>query len=116
MFARPKDVHMTFVRSSGAGGQNVNKVATCVVLKHLPSGIVVRCDKHRTQAGNRLEAWRILEGKLQAIEAKRIALIKAQKSKVRRQQQYRSKAEQEKLLRAKKLLAAKKQLRKKADY
>lgn len=112
MFARSKDVEMTFVRSSGAGGQNVNKVATCVVLKHLPSGMVIRCDKHRTQTGNRQEAWRILEKRLGEIEAKRLALIKAQKAKVKRQQQLRSKAEKEKLLQSKKQLSIKKSLRK----
>ncbi len=112
MTIRQKDVQMSFVRSSGAGGQNVNKVATQVVLKHIPSGIVIHCDKHRTQIANRLEAFRILEKKLKDLEMKKIFAAKALKAKTKRQQQHRSKAEQEKLLNEKKKLSQKKALRK----
>lgn len=51
-----KDIKEQFVRSSGPGGQNVNKVSTCVVLRHVPTGIIVKCQKERTQAANRHEA------------------------------------------------------------
>ena len=44
-----KDIEESFVRSGGKGGQNVNKVATCVYLKHLPTGTEVKCSKARTQ-------------------------------------------------------------------
>jgi peptide chain release factor len=46
----------SFVQSSGRGGQNVNKVATCVQLTHVPTGFSVKCMSHRTQAQNRHEA------------------------------------------------------------
>src|SRR5262245_22283922 len=56
---REDELEERFVRSGGKGGQNVNKVATCVVLRHLPSGIVVKCQETRTQAMNRFLARQI---------------------------------------------------------
>ncbi len=48
-----EDIEEKFIRSSGKGGQNVNKLSTCVVLKHLPSGIVIKCQDERSQGMNR---------------------------------------------------------------
>ena len=100
-----------FIRSGGPGGQHVNKVATCVVLRHRPSGLEVRCQRERSQALNRFLARRILLERLEAqrvgalsAEAKRIAKIRAQKRK-------RSKRAKEKLLRDKQFRAQKKALR-----
>lgn len=59
-----KDIREQFVRSSGKGGQNVNKVSTCVMLMHVPTGIQVKCQEHRTQAANRYQAKRILVDKV----------------------------------------------------
>jgi len=55
-----KDIEEKFIRSSGHGGQNVNKTATCVYLKHLPTGIEVKCMKDRSQSINRFLARREL--------------------------------------------------------
>jgi protein subunit release factor B len=55
-----KDIEEKFVRSSGHGGQNVNKTATCVYLKHIPTGIEVKCMKDRSQSINRFLARREL--------------------------------------------------------
>ena len=50
------DIREIFARSSGPGGQNVNKVASCVILQHIPTGIQVKCQKERSQYLNRLGA------------------------------------------------------------
>jgi len=82
-----KDIEEKFVRSSGHGGQNVNKTATCVYLKHLPTGIEVKCMKDRSQSINRFLARRellkkiaVLTGQFTAANAKR-EKMKKQKSK-----------------------------------
>lgn len=112
---RELDLEESFVRSSGHGGQNVNKVSTCVILKHVPSGLVVRCQKDRTQAMNRYWARRILVEKFDAQirgwrseEMKRVAKIKRQKRK-------RSKRAKDKMLQAKQAHGEKKQLRQRID-
>jgi protein subunit release factor B len=57
---REEDLEERFIRSSGAGGQKVNKTSSCVYLKHLPSGIAVKCMKDRSQSINRFLARREL--------------------------------------------------------
>jgi protein subunit release factor B len=85
---REQDIDEQFVRSSGAGGQNVNKVSSCVLLHHRPTGTRVRCQKERSQALNRYLARRLLLDKIEnaikgqaSDEAQRIAKIRRQKSK-----------------------------------
>ncbi len=59
-----EDLREEFIQSSGKGGQNVNKVATCVYLKHIPSGISIKCQKERSQGLNRYQARCLLVQKL----------------------------------------------------
>jgi protein subunit release factor B len=58
-------VEESFIHSGGHGGQNVNKVATCVQLRYAPRNILLKMQEHRTQAANRLAAWKLLAEQLQ---------------------------------------------------
>lgn len=61
---REEDIMESFIRSSGPGGQNVNKTSTCVYLKHLPTGLEVKCQRQRSQVLNRNLARHILLSKI----------------------------------------------------
>ena len=105
------DLEESFIRSGGPGGQNVNKVATCVVLRHRPSGLEVRCQRERSQALNRYLARRILLHRLETERLGRLSEEARRIAKIRRQKRKRSKRAQEKLLHQKHLRARKKSLR-----
>ena len=92
------DLVEKFIRSGGRGGQNVNKVATCVYLKHVPSGIEVKCQQERTQALNRFFARRILADKLEALIEGKKSEEKQRIAKIKRQKRKRSKRAKEKML------------------
>ena len=88
----------SFIRSSGKGGQHVNKTSTCVVLVHKPTGLKVRCQTERSQSMNRFLARRLL---LDKIEQKILGIQSAKeqaREKIRRQKRKRSKRAKEKLL------------------
>jgi len=95
------ELEETFARSSGPGGQNVNKVATAVTLKHWPSGISVTVQDSRSQATNRkLARERLLDAIEAAREEKRAAEI-AQREKARRRKSPRPAALKAKILETK---------------
>ncbi len=86
---REEDLEERFVRSSGKGGQHVNKTSTCVYLKHLPTGIEVKCMEERSQSLNRFLARRELVEKVAALAGVATPHSrrqeKAKKQKARRQ-------------------------------
>ncbi|MCW5890916.1 MAG: peptide chain release factor-like protein [bacterium] len=108
---READLEERFVRSGGAGGQNVNKVATCVVLRHLPTGTAVKMQEARTQAMNRFLARRLLCDKIEEERCARRSAREQEIARVRRQKRKRSKRAKEKVLAAKHAQSAKKALR-----
>ena len=75
---REEEFRETFIRSSGPGGQKVNKTATCVYIVHLPTGLSVKCQQERSQVLNRFIARRLL---LDRIEKLRTGLVSAEKAR-----------------------------------
>lgn len=63
-----KDIEEKFIRSSGKGGQKVNKTATCVYIKHIPTGIKIKCMKDRSQSINRFLARRELIERIERLK------------------------------------------------
>ena len=110
---RPEEVEEVFCRSSGPGGQHVNKVSTAVTLRHLPTGLSVRVSTSRSQARNRAEAARLLAVKLEAAAAAARQSRLAEASKNRRRRAKRSKGTKRRLVESKRRRGETKQLRKK---
>jgi len=106
-----KDIKESFVRSGKKGGQHVNKTSTCVYLKHIPTGIEVKCQEERSQSLNRYKARVILFKKIDQLvkgkESEEIQRIE----KIRRQKRKRSKRAKEKMLAGKKITSEKKRFR-----
>ncbi len=86
-----KDIEESFIRSSGPGGQKVNKTSSCVCLRHIPTDITVKYQRERSQALNRFFARRTLLDQIELTQKgfikedqKRIEKIKSQKRKRRK--------------------------------
>src|SRR5881409_2601333 len=112
---RASDFEEAFARSSGPGGQNVNKVATAVTLRHRPSGISVTVQDSRSQAVNRkLAQERLLDAIENAREKRRAAEI-AEREKARRKRSPRPAALKKKILEGKRKRGELKKQRAKID-
>ena len=95
---REDDLEESFVHSGGKGGQNVNKVATCVVLVHSKSGTSIKCQRARTQGLNRYLARQLLAEKLETAALGAASAREQAIEKVRRQKRRRSRRAKAKML------------------
>ena len=109
------DLRETFVRSSGPGGQKVNKTSSCVHLVHMPSGLSVKCQQSRSQTMNRFIARRLLLNRIERIQKGLVIEEKQRIEKLKRQKRRRSKRAQEKILKIKHIQSEKKSLRSKTS-
>jgi len=108
---KENDLIERFIHSGGKGGQNVNKVSTCVYLKHIPSSIEIKCQVDRSQAMNRFFARRLLCEKIESIRLREQSAKQQRIEKTRRQKRKRSKRAKDKMLASKRIHSFKKQIR-----
>ena len=106
------DLIEKFILGSGSGGQKINKTSSCVYLKHIPTGIEIKCQRERSRELNRYYARRELcyrlEEKIENKKSEKQQMIE----KIRRQKRRRSRKSKEKMLAGKKQQSEKKSLRK----
>ena len=95
---KERDIDERFVRSSGRGGQKVNKTSSCVYLKHIPTGIEVKCMEGRSQSLNRFLARRELVKKIEKLSGQLtlndIQMIKIKRQKAKREKRAKLKYEE----------------------
>ncbi|HPC04579.1 MAG TPA: peptide chain release factor-like protein [Syntrophales bacterium] len=108
---REEDFREIFIRSSGPGGQKVNRSATCVFLVHEPTGLSVKCQTTRSQAMNRFLARRRILDRLEALREGAAAAEKEERERIRRQKRRRSRKAKAKVREGKQKQSAKKALR-----
>lgn len=108
---REEDLEEKFIRSQGPGGQNVNKVSTCVYLRHRLTGIEVKCQQERSQAQNRYRARQLLLKKIECALLGKLSEEQKRIEKIRRQKRRRSRRAKLKMLESKRRRAVKKLFR-----
>ena len=99
---RDDDLIEKFILGSGKGGQKINKTASCVYLKHLPTGLEIKCQRARSRELNRYIARRELCEKLESKIFKEKSEKQQQTEKIRRQKRRRTRRQKEKMLKEKK--------------
>lgn len=108
---KEEDLIERFILGSGKGGQKVNKTSSCVFLKHIPTGIQVKCQEERSREANRLHALRRLCDQIEKEKTGKVEALAKEVYKIRRQKKRRSRKSKEKMLASKKKSSEKKQLR-----
>lgn len=108
---REEDLVEKFILGSGSGGQKINKTSSCVYLRHIPSGIEVKCQQDRSRELNRYLARRMLCDKYAEAILKEKSKKKQLQEKIRRQKRRRSRKQKEKMLQQKHLHSDVKRLR-----
>lgn len=109
---KEEDLIEKFILGSGSGGQKINKTSSCVYIKHVPSGIEIKCQQNRSRELNRLLARRELCSRIEEKDHKETSKKTQEIEKIRRQKKRRSRRSKEKMLEEKKDLSQKKNLRK----
>lgn len=99
---RDEDLEEEFIRGSGPGGQKINKTSSTVVLRHLPSGVEVRCQRERSQVMNRYWARMELCDRLEAVRAEAKLALQNEREKTRRQNRPRPRGLKQRILDTKK--------------
>ena len=94
---KESDIDEKFILGSGKGGQKVQKTSSCVYIKHIPSGIEVKCHKSRSRDLNRFLARRELADKLEQKKLGEKSSIQKQQEKISKQKKRRKKRSQEKV-------------------
>jgi peptide chain release factor len=108
---REEDLLEKFILGSGKGGQKINKTASCVYLKHIPSGIQIKCQQERSRALNRFLARRELCEKIERRSLQEQSAKQQKIEKIRRQKRRRTRKQKEKILKDKKRRSNLKSLR-----
>lgn len=108
---KEEDLIEKFIRSSGPGGQKTNKSSSAVYLKHIPSGIEVKCSKDRSRSLNRYYARKILCEKIEEALKQEKSARRKKAEKIRRQKRRRSRRAKAKILEDKRKTSAKKEMR-----
>jgi peptide chain release factor len=109
---KEEDLIEKFILGSGRGGQKLQKTHSCVYLKHIPTGIEVKCQKERSRELNRFFARRELCNKIQSILFKEKSEKQQKIFKLKKQKKRRSRKTKEKLLEMKQKISEKKEYRK----
>ncbi len=108
---KEEDLIEKFILGSGRGGQNLQKTSSCVYLKHIPTGIEVKCQQDRSREINRVLARRMLCEKVQSQILGEKTARQQEMEKIRRQKRTRSRKQKKKMLEGKRLVGEKKKLR-----
>ena len=108
---REDEIIEKFIRSQGPGGQHVNKTSSCVYLKHIPTGIEVKCQRERSQALNRCLARKLLAEKVNALKAAEFLKRKNIEEKLRRKNRKKTRQAKLKILENKRKHSEKKRFR-----